>query len=223
MGFYISPEGNAVAEMPDDMVTEARERLARLLQDVADGKIVPQVLIDEARSIADWTDAPPERIAAHNAAMARTVWFSGAPDPADANAYAAWTEARAMALAAVDPTELPYAKSAVMRDLANLRWRRETGGTVVAGLAVPTDDKTQSKLQGAVLAAMLDANYTVQWKLADGSFARLNSSQIVAVAQGVRAHVQACFDYEAGLSAQIESAATPAALAAIDIEAGWPA
>ncbi|MFT4099003.1 MAG: DUF4376 domain-containing protein [Rhodoblastus sp.] len=221
--FYVSPEGNAVAEFPDEMVEDARAVLAALLARREAGEFVDQHEIDEAKSLADWTEAPPDRIAAHHVAMARSTWFAGAPDPVDAEAYTAWTQARALALAAVTEAELPYAKSTVLRDLANLRWRREVAGTLAEGMAIPTDATAQSKFAGAVMAAMLDPAYVVTWKLAYGNFVTLGHDQIVAIAQAVRAHVQGCFDHEATLSAQVEAAATPAALSAIDIEAGWPA
>jgi hypothetical protein len=51
----------------------------------------------------------------------------------------------------------------------------------------------------------------------------LDHATLIAVAQAVRALVQSCFDREATLSAAISAAADAAALAAIDIEIGWPA
>jgi hypothetical protein len=38
----------------------------------------------------------------------------------------------------------------------------------------------------------------------------------------VRAHVQACFDREAEMKAQIELAITAEEIAAIDLNTGWP-
>jgi len=45
---------------------------------------------------------------------------------------------------------------------------------------------------------------------------------VIGLATGVRQHVQACFDREAGLVAEVEAAATTASLAEIDINSGWP-
>jgi hypothetical protein len=50
----------------------------------------------------------------------------------------------------------------------------------------------------------------------------LDAQAVTAVAMAVRAHVQACFDREAELKAQIEAAATPEEISAVDIGAGWP-
>jgi hypothetical protein len=114
-------------------------------------------------------------------------------------------------------------KEAALKALADRRWRAETGGISVNGSPVATDERSQAKFVGACLAATLDANYSVQWKLIDGSFTTLDHDQIIAIAQAVRSHVQACFDHEATLAGAIQAAVDEQALAAIDIEAGWPA
>lgn len=113
-------------------------------------------------------------------------------------------------------------KEGALQALADRRWRAETGGISVNGSLVATDERSQAKFVGACLAATLDANYSVQWKIADGGFVTLNRDQIIAIAQAARAHVQACFDREAALVGEIEAAPDEQALAAIDIEAGWP-
>jgi hypothetical protein len=136
-----------------------------------------------------------------------------------------WTEYQAWAALGNTPapaTTLAKLKEAARRSLADRRWRAETGGISVNGSPVATDDKSQAKLVGACLAATLDANYSVQWKIADRGFVTLDRDQIIAIAQAVRTHVQACFDREAALVTQIQMAADEQALAQIDIEAGWP-
>lgn len=90
-------------------------------------------------------------------------------------------------------------------------------GTSLSGMALPTDDATQSRITGAAIAAILDPAYTVQWKLPDGTFVLLTANQVLQAAQAVRAHVQACFDREAALLEAL-AAGQP-----YDIEAGWPA
>jgi hypothetical protein len=114
-------------------------------------------------------------------------------------------------------------KSRKLSALAARRWRAETGGISVNGSPVATDERSQAKFVGACLAATLDANYSVQWKLADGGFTTLDHDQIIAIAQAVRAHVQACFDHEATFAGAVQAAPDEQALAAIDVEAGWPA
>jgi hypothetical protein len=113
-------------------------------------------------------------------------------------------------------------KATALAALAERRWRAETGGTLVNGATIATDENAQAKIIGAVVAALRDANYSAQWKMPDGSFATLNHDQIIAIGEAVRAYVQACFDREAALAAQINAAADAAAVAAIEVNAGWP-
>jgi hypothetical protein len=138
-----------------------------------------------------------------------------------------WQEYQSWLAAGHAPTPLPTptlaeAKAARLAALADRRWRAETAGVVVNGARLPTDLATQGKLTAAVVASVLDNSYSVRWKLADGSFTLFDHATLVAAAQGVRAHVQACFDREAQLVALIDAAKDEAALAAIDIESGWP-
>ena len=57
--------------------------------------------------------------------------------------------------------------------------------------------------------------------MADGTFVTLDAAAITAVAMAVRAHVQACFDREAELKAQIEAAVTAEEIAAVDLNTRW--
>ncbi|KAF0136640.1 MAG: hypothetical protein FD139_699 [Methylocystaceae bacterium] len=138
---------------------------------------------------------------------------------------AEWAEYQAWAALGNTPAPantLAKLKEAALQALADRRWRAETGGISVNGSTVATDDKSQAKLVGACLAATLDASYSVQWKFADRGFVTLDRDQIIAIAQAVRTHVQACFDREAALAEAIEAAPDEQALATINIEGGWP-
>ena len=102
---------------------------------------------------------------------------------------------------------------------ARLKARRDVAiaaGTTVGGLPVQTDDLSQQRIVGAALAASLDPEATVRWKLANGEFATLTAAQIIGIAKAVRAHVQACFDHEAALLADLVAGVE------VDIDAGWP-
>ncbi|ETD86338.1 DUF4376 domain-containing protein [Rhodobacter capsulatus] len=108
------------------------------------------------------------------------------------------------------------ARRSVDQALANLKAARDAAiarGIEHDGLRLQTDDLSQSRLTAAALAARLDPGATVRWKLATGEFVALSAPQIIALALAVRAHVQACFDREADLAAQIRAAADPAAVA----------
>lgn len=124
---------------------------------------------------------------------------------------------------AAEAPALAAEKARRLAALAERRRRAETSGATVGGMSFSTDETAQAKLTAAVVASVLDNAYQLQWKLADGSFALLDHAALIAAAQGVRAHVQACFDREAALVQQIAAAADRDALAAVDIESGWPA
>jgi hypothetical protein len=89
-------------------------------------------------------------------------------------------------------------------------------------MPIATDAVSQTKYIGAVVGAQIEPNAVINWKMADGTFVSLDAQAITAAAMAVRAHVQTCFDREAELKAQIEAAATPEEISAVDIGAGWP-
>ena len=116
------------------------------------------------------------------------------------------------------PRPLADAKAARLAELAAVRFARETGGTG----ALRTDRESQALITGAALAATLDPAYAVDWKGAEG-WVTLNATQLIAAAQAVRAHVQACFSNERALGAAIEAAADLDAVLTVDLGQGWPA
>lgn len=97
------------------------------------------------------------------------------------------------------------------------RYRRETAGTSVEGMAIDTGRDSQALITGAALAAMLDPAYACRWKTPAG-FVEMNGEQIISVASAVRAHVQACFDREAELLQAIDSETYTDAM----LDEGWP-
>ncbi len=118
-------------------------------------------------------------------------------------------------------TITPEARAAASKALARevIRLRRDAAinaGIVVGGLPIGTDDVTQTRIMGATVSAMLDPGYSVAWKAASGGFVTLTAQQVIAVAQAVRAHVQACFDREAEILAAHDAGQ------AYDLEVGWP-
>jgi hypothetical protein len=89
-------------------------------------------------------------------------------------------------------------------------------------MPVATDAVSQTKYIAAVVGAQIDPNAVINWKMADGIFVTLDAQAITAVAMAVRPHVQACFDNEGELKAQIEAASTAQQIAAVDLNTGWP-
>ena len=111
-------------------------------------------------------------------------------------------------------TPLSIAKARKLRELAAARYEAEISGVTVEGAHVRTDRESQALITGAALAAIQDASYSCKWKT-ENDFVPLTATQIVAVATAVRSHVQACFDREYTLAAQVEAAETVQAVEAI--------
>lgn len=96
------------------------------------------------------------------------------------------------------------------------RFAAETAGTTVNEILIDTGRDSQALITGAAVAAMLDDDYSLNWKTGAG-FIHLTAPEIIAVAQAVRAHVQTCFDREGELVALVDAAQTAEELDAIEI------
>lgn len=114
-------------------------------------------------------------------------------------------------------TPLSRIKKDKLAELAAARYYAEVGGVILNGMAIDTGRESQSLITGAALAATLDPDYTCGWKTESG-FVTLNAATVIAVAQAVRAHMQACFDREAELGVLVEAAETVESVEAIS----WP-
>jgi hypothetical protein len=97
------------------------------------------------------------------------------------------------------------------------RYAAEVGGTTVSGMPIVTDDRSKALITGAALRATRSADYTLRWKTADG-FVDLNADQVIAVADAVSDHVQACFDRESALLDAVADGSITAEM----LEEGWP-
>lgn len=107
-------------------------------------------------------------------------------------------------------------KALKKQQIASARYEAETAGTTVNGVTLDTGRDSQALITGAAVAAILDENYSLNWKTTAG-FIHLSAPEIIAVAQSVRAHVQSCFDREGELVALVDAAQTAEELNAIDI------
>lgn len=101
--------------------------------------------------------------------------------------------------------------------IAAKRFTVETGGITVQGLPIDTSRDSQNLITGAALAADRDPAYSVKWKTA-GGFVELSATQLLALADAVRKHVQACFNREADLADAVDDGTYQAAM----LEQGWP-
>lgn len=124
-------------------------------------------------------------------------------------------------IAALTPT-LEQARDAKLADLAARRWQAETGGMLIGGMPVKTDRESIAKIMAAYVQAQDNPTFSVNWKVDAGVFVPLDAATLIVVGDAVTTHVQACFDKEMAISAEIMTAPDIAALDAIDIETGWP-
>jgi len=89
------------------------------------------------------------------------------------------------------------------------------------------DPTAQQKLTGKLTYAQAagkdtDSTWSVAWKTAGDDFVQLSYTDLENVVQAVNQQVQAAYDREAALLAQIEQATTVEELKTISIESGWP-
>lgn len=119
--------------------------------------------------------------------------------------------------------DLAAVKAAMLAALASRRYDAEIAGTTVGGVPLATDRATRSILTAAYVKASQDSEFAIpNWKVANGVYVTLDAATIIAAGDAATAYVQLCFDNEVALSAQIEAAEDFEALAAIDLETGWP-
>lgn len=109
-------------------------------------------------------------------------------------------------------------RSVQLAAIAARRYQAETGGFEFNGFTINTEDRSKLLIDGAALEATLDPEYTLRWKTPSG-FVGLNAGQVIVVARAVRAHVQACFDREDVLMAEVEAGTYSEEM----LEEGWPA
>ena len=116
---------------------------------------------------------------------------------------------------------LPVAIAAKVAELAAYRYAQEISGTNVGGIPVQTDDRSKLLITGKRVQAIESPNGTWNWKTGPGTSATLTAAQVIAVADGVAAFVQGCFDREIAIAAQISAMTDWTAVASIDIAAAW--
>lgn len=118
-----------------------------------------------------------------------------------------------------EPGSAPPSKADLIAYTADRRWRVETGGIVVGGVPVATDDRSKIMIIGARVKANANPEFETAWKTAEG-FILLDGPTLIAISDAVLAHVDACFAAEAAVLADIE-AGTITTTAEIDA-AEWP-
>jgi hypothetical protein len=123
----------------------------------------------------------------------------------------------------LDQLSLPARREQLAQAVRARRWQAETGGILVGGAPIRTDDGSQAKIGGAV--ALFDNDPTlaaIDWEAQPGVWVTLDEQTMRAIGVAVGRHVQACFSRARTLIEAIAGASDLAALEAIDIDSGWP-
>ena len=136
--------------------------------------------------------------------------------PADADAR--WTHDGENWSAPVEPVDpgidiIAYTKAK--------RYTIETGGIIVAGASVSTTRDSQAMITGAYNFAKENPDATFSFA-ADSGSVELTAAGMIALAQAVGAHVQACFAAQAAILADIESGDVTS-IEDVDDHSAWPA
>lgn len=114
-------------------------------------------------------------------------------------------------------------KQELKQDVTDIRYYKEISGVTVANNLYATDRESQTKYV-AVAVDIQQSNsetWSIVWKTQDNKFVNLNATQMTEVINGVRNHVQACFNKEAEYHNLIDTANNEV-LESTDFSAGWP-
>lgn len=116
------------------------------------------------------------------------------------------------------------------RQLATInaaRDRREEAGFPYRGKVLDSTPRSVQRITAAALAAQAilasGKSYSVDWTCADNSTLTLDAAGIIGMPVALAQHAAALHDHARSLKAAVDAADSEAALAAIDIQAGWPA
>lgn len=104
--------------------------------------------------------------------------------------------------------EVPSAaevKAALVAYAADRRWQIETGGVVIGGAPIATDDRSKIMIMCARVAAQAAPDWTTVWHGTDGVTYPLNAAAMIAISNAVEAHVNGTFATFASVKADIEA------------------
>ena len=130
-------------------------------------------------------------------------------------------------LAAERTPSLSERKESVLLKVKELRNKNAHKAVTYDGNQFDADPQAQQKLTGKLTYAQTtgkdtDSTWSVGWKTANNDFVQLSYTDLENVVGAVNAQIQAAYNREAEILAQIEQATTIEELNAISIESGWP-
>jgi hypothetical protein len=122
---------------------------------------------------------------------------------------------------------VPEVRSQLLADMKAARDTAEWAGCDAPLGRVDTDPDSQRKIAGAALAALIAHTagqpFSVTWTMQDNSNVLHDAPATIAMGVAVGEHVAACHSVGRAMRSLVESTDDAAALASIDVRAGWPA
>lgn len=115
----------------------------------------------------------------------------------------------------IDPRTLQDHKDAKWAEIKASRQASEYAGFTWDTSTFDSDSISQSRIQGAVQLAGMDAAFTIDWTLATNEVRTLSGADMTAVGVALGQHVAAQHAKARALRAQIEAASTAAQVAAV--------
>ena len=148
---------------------------------------------------------------------------AAAPAAAPGGKLQVWSGGAWVILTPASP-DMAALRQAAIDDIAAQRWQA-TQSFSYDGVVAPADPALGAVVGFVVGAQISPPAGPSTWKLAAGEFRSWTLADVTAYGIAIRTHIQACFDREASLVAEVEAASTPASVAAIvdQARAGWPA
>jgi hypothetical protein len=171
---------------------------------VSDNGFTAPVLVDGE---IDAVQFPPGWIASASVKEREAVGIIEVPNPVRPDDRFFFVTGNPDGTYTATPKPLAILKDLKRKEIKDARRAAENAGTELNGIKLATDEASQTKYNGAALAAVLDPQYSVNWKAEDG-FVTLSAPQLLGVAQAVRAYIQAQFDKEADLLVLVDAAET---------------
>ena len=121
------------------------------------------------------------------------------------------------------PVPLADQKTARIAIVKRLRDLKETQGFSYLGKVIDSDERSVQRITGAALAAqVIGAGFAIDWTCADNSTLALDQSAMLGMPAALALRANALHTHARSLKATIDAATDEVALAAVDIENGWP-
>jgi hypothetical protein len=109
-----------------------------------------------------------------------------------------------------------------LEQLTYLLEEKEDAGIFVEGAVVTTDAKSRVRLLENRPFALEDSTFSMRWGTVESGFLTLDAATIIAWADAVRSHIQACLTTATQHRANLLALNESQAIAAYDIYVDWP-